>query len=259
MEEKPKGAIVAIGGGQIFTPCKELETTNIDAVSISLARLIQVRYEVNVLFVPTASKDDILYCNTVYNHFHVRFGCNYDHLRILEEDLSDADIRRKIEWADVIYVGGGNTRLMMSEWKKRGVDKLLVKAYYDGAVMTGLSAGSICWFEHGLSDSEKHDGIEDWKPIWVKGLGLIKMDHSPHFNSESEWRFPQVEKRVVKNGRRVLALDDNTALVVMGGKWRIVKCRKDALAFKVYCHDGKVIGDDLYFSKDWQDLSLLTD
>ncbi len=259
MEEKPKGAIVAIGGGQIFTPCKEPETTNIDAVSISLARLIQVRHEVNVLFIPTASKDDILYCNTVYNHFHVRFGCGFDHLRILEEDLSYADIRRKIEWADVIYVGGGNTRLMMNEWKKRGVDELLVKAYYDGAVMTGLSAGSICWFENGLSDSEKYDGIEDWKPIWVKGLGLIKMDHSPHFDSEVEWRFHPTEERALWESKKILALHDNVALLVMGDKWRIVKCRKGALAFKVYCHAGEVIGNDLYPSKDWQDLSLLTD
>ena len=61
---------------------------------------------------------------------------------------------KKDFWSDIIYVGGGNTLKMMKVWKKTGVDKMLKQAYEKGIVLSGLSAGSICWFRWGALTPE---------------------------------------------------------------------------------------------------------
>lgn len=83
---------------------------------------------------------------------------------------------------DVILVGGGNTLNMMAIWKAQGMDSALRKAYEKGVVLGGGSAGSLCWFEHGSTDSRPS------KLTTVEGLGLIKASHSPHYDGEDERR-----------------------------------------------------------------------
>ncbi len=233
--------VVAIGGGAVFNPCKPAETLAIDQVSVDIAKAITLKEKVNLLFLPTASNDDILYCNTIYNHFHLRLGCNYDHLRIIEEKNTIDGIYEKINWADIIYVGGGNTRMMMNVWREHNVDMLLKRAYMQGTVMTGLSAGSICWFVGGSSDSEKHDGVEDWKPVWVKGLGLVNMEHSPHYNSE-EWRREETFKRAKETGKNILCLDDNCGIVMTDECcYKVVKSQSGANAYVVTPKGKKIV------------------
>jgi aminopeptidase N len=64
--------------------------------------------------------------------------------------------------ADVIYVGGGNTKSMLAVWREWKIDKLLKKAYNRGVVLAGVSAGAICWFEQGITDS------------WVNNLNVLE-------------------------------------------------------------------------------------
>lgn len=81
---------------------------------------------------------------------------------------------------DAILVGGGNTLNMMAIWKVQGMDIALREAYEKGVVLGGGSAGSLCWFEHGTTDSRPG------KLTTVEGLGFIKGSHSPHYDGESE-------------------------------------------------------------------------
>ena len=95
-------------------------------------------------------------------------------LFLIKEQPSREQIRTKISSADIIHVGGGNTLLMMRIWRRLGVDHLLEAAYQDGTVLAGISAGSICWFDSGHSDSMSFYNPRKWKYINVRGLGLLK-------------------------------------------------------------------------------------
>lgn len=81
---------------------------------------------------------------------------------------------------DAILVGGGNTLNMMAIWKVQGMDIALRKAWEKGVVLGGGSAGSLCWFEHGTTDSRPG------KLTTVEGLGFIKGSHCPHYDGEGE-------------------------------------------------------------------------
>ncbi|MDZ4716088.1 MAG: peptidase E [Cytophagales bacterium] len=83
---------------------------------------------------------------------------------------------------DAIFVGGGNTLNMMAIWKFQGIDKALRKAYDAGILMSGGSAGSLCWFESGTTDSRPKALSK------VECLGWIKASHCPHYNSEESRR-----------------------------------------------------------------------
>lgn len=83
---------------------------------------------------------------------------------------------------DAILIGGGNTLNMMAIWKAQGMDVALKKAYEKGVVLGGGSAGSLCWFEQGTTDSRPG------KLTTVEGLGLISSSHSPHYDGEGERR-----------------------------------------------------------------------
>ncbi len=228
MKTHGKRNIVAIGGGQVFVPCKPPETLAIDGYIVRLAEenlsLSRQPRKPRLLFVPTASGDDHLYCNTIYNLYELRLGCQFDHLRLLAERLTDQEIRQKISWADIIYVGGGNTYRMMRAWRRRGVGQLLIAAYNSGTVMCGLSAGAICWFDSGVSDSRKESNPTDWKPILVKGLGLIPAVCCPHYDSEGEWRKSACEDLLRRHPSLPgIALEDLCALqAIDGSQYKVI-------------------------------------
>jgi len=83
---------------------------------------------------------------------------------------------------DAIIVGGGNTLNMIAIWKAQGMDLALRKAYEQGVVMGGGSAGSLCWFEHGTTDSRPG------QLSTVEGLGFISGSHCPHYHAEPQRR-----------------------------------------------------------------------
>jgi len=81
---------------------------------------------------------------------------------------------------DAIIFGGGNTLNMLAIWKAQGIDTVLRKAYDEGIVLAGGSAGSLCWFTGGYSDSRpKQLSI-------VYGLGFLNFSHCPHYHSEPD-------------------------------------------------------------------------
>ena len=133
-----------------------------------------------VLFLPTATGDEASYIVSFYEAFHSG-RCRPRHLRLFHRDYDDlTDI---VLGADVIHVGGGNTANMLDVWRRQGVDDLLHRALAKGAVLTGGSAGGLCWFEGGTTDS-----FGPTLQLLHEGLGMIKGSYCPHYDAEDQRR-----------------------------------------------------------------------
>jgi len=230
--------IVTIGGGSF----RKSGTLKIDKEIIKLSG----KKNPKLLFIPTASSDNEKYWLYLKKYF-TRLGCKCDVLFLLSKPKE----KNKILKADIIYVGGGNTLMMMKLWKKLGIDKLLKKAYNKGTVLSGLSAGSICWFDSGHSDSMSYYNKKKWKYINVKGLGFIKGIHCPHYDSHTlniprKKKFHQMIKKI---GGLGIAIDNSCAIEFIDNKFRVIQAKKNAKAYKVFKKDKKVIEEEIPISK----------
>ena len=205
-------ALVAIGGGEIRTR----GTVDIDREIIRLSK----RKSPTVLFIPTASSDSERYCRRFVEYFGKFLKCRTDVLRLLDGPPSAQQIETKIFDADIIYVGGGNTLSMMRLWRRLSVDGLLRRAYENGIVLSGISAGAICWFDSGHSDSMSFYNPRNWKYINVKGLGLISGVHCPHYNSMTRGvsRRRDFKEMIRRTGGFGIALENNCAIEFVDGR-----------------------------------------
>ncbi len=245
------GKIIAIGGGEIGRPGYPATTTKIDKEIIRLSGKKRPKF----LFIPTASLDSEGYIKSVKKHFGKRLGCKVDSLCLIKEKLSAKKISKKILNSDIVYVGGGNTLRMMNVWRKFKVDKILKKAYENGIVMSGLSAGSICWFKGGNSDSRKFKNKKA-KLIKVKGLGFINALCCPHYDVE-KGREASLKKMMKKNTGVAIAIDNCAALEVVNKQYRVIRTKKTANVYKVYWRDGKYYKELVSVKKNLESLSEL--
>lgn len=251
------GKIVAIGGGEIGRP-KEgggfypVETTAID---LEILRLTGKK-QPTLLFIPTASHDSTGYYEVVKKHFNSIGFSRTDTLYLTDASLTKDDIETAILSHDAVYVGGGDTLFMMTLWRKLGVDTMLKKAYDKGVVLSGISAGSICWFNNGNSDSRRFTSGSD-KLIKVTGLGLINALHCPHHDTEA--LRPDDLKRIMKSTPgTAIALDNCTALVVEDDMYRVVTSRAGTKAQKAYWKRGQYILEEITPSATPRSLTNLT-
>jgi dipeptidase E len=197
-----------------------------------------------LLFIPTATKDWEGYIDAVQEYFGGRLGCRVEVLRLVSERPLANAIKDKILNTDIIYVGGGNTLFLIRKWKQLGVDKLLRQAYERGVVMSGLSAGAICWFRYGTSDSRMLTDPTFKEYIRVSGLGWSDLTLSPHHLKEKK-RKSALIKQIKKHGGIGLALDDYAALEILDNRFRIITAKPFAKAFKAYKEHGKVVYEEL--------------
>ena len=148
------------------------------------------------------------------------------------------NLRSIINKQDIIYIGGGNTKSMLAVWREWKLDKLLFKAYERGVILCGVSAGAICWFEKGVSDS------------WASNLsvidcmGYLKGCCCPHYDGEAN-RKPSVEKFLNEETMEsCYALDDGSAIHFKDGKFHsAVSFYKGAKAYEVYLKDNVIKHD----------------
>ena len=112
---------------------------------------------------------------------------------------------------DIIYVGGGNTKSMLALWKAWGVDQVLREAYEKGIILSGISAGGICWFEEGVTDSI-------WPLDKMDMLGFLEGSMCPHFDSEIERQPVYRHKIQIGEIKPGIALEDKTAAHFIDGK-----------------------------------------
>lgn len=225
--------IVAIGGGEIGRPGCPVETEEIDEQIIRLTG----KSKPKVLFIPTASGDSEAYCQAFEEHFGSRLGCSTDVLRLVGPSRADDyEAASKILESDAVYVGGGNTWRMMRIWCSHGVDEALREAARRGIVMSGLSAGAICWFRFGNSDSRRFKNPEA-PLIRVSGLNLIPATLCPHHDVEVDRQADLVEMMRRTPGVAI-ALDNCCAVEIQGDTYRILTSRERAHASKVYWRNG---------------------
>ena len=183
--------IVACGGDQLYFPALTryvLELTG--------------KARPKILFVPTASGDDAAYLLTFYQAF-AGVECELSHLALFNRTVDDIDgfIREQ----DVVMVGGGNTANMLAIWRLHGVENALRSAYRSGTMLTGWSAGCICWFEAGITDSF----TLELGPL-RDGLKLLAGSACPHYDSQ-ERRRPVYAREIAAGLPPGIALDDAVA------------------------------------------------
>ena len=138
---------------------------------------------------------------------------------------------------DVIFVGGGNTANMLAVWRVHGVDVALREAWEAGIVLTGGSAGSLCWFEGGTTDSFNLHRLE---PI-RDGLGFLPGSHCPHYDGE-EQRRPLYHRLIAEGFPAGIAIDEDAAVHYIGTeRTEVVSGRDGATAYTVELVDGEVV------------------
>jgi len=131
-----------------------------------------------ICFLPTATGDSPEYVVRFYEAFRER--AEPTHLELFGRPRRD--IRDFLLAQDVIYVGGGNTANMLAIWRVHGVETVLREAWEQGIVLAGTSAGAICWFESGVTDSFG----EELAPL--RCLGFLPGSNCPHYDSEPQRR-----------------------------------------------------------------------
>ena len=245
------GKLVAVGGGSIGRGGARVEVASISREMIRLTGKKRPR----TLFIPTASSDDPSYVRAFQGHFGKQLGCRVEILLVHRSRPSAVEIREKIQGADLIYVGGGNTLMMMNRWKKLGIDRLLRRAWDWGKVLGGSSAGAICWFSLGNSDSRKYKNPKAGL-IRVAGLGLVDAMVCPHYDVERDRR-PELKRMTRFTPGVAIALDNCAALEVTGNRCRVLAAKPSAKGYKVYWSGGKYFEEKLDRSGKWHDLREL--
>lgn len=177
-----------------------------------------------ICYVPTAGADSDAGIVRFYETFARR--ARVTHLPLFRRQ---GDVRDLLLDQDVIYVAGGNTLNMLAIWRLHGVDGALREAWERGIVLTGASAGSICWFEAGVTDSYG----PELQPIHGC-LGFLAGSNCPHYDTEAQRR--PVYTRLVAQGQLPpgYACDDGAALLYRGTELvEVVATRPGARAYRV--------------------------
>lgn len=180
-----------------------------------------------VLLVPTASGDPELLIEAFHRSFLER-RCTPSVLRLFQREHED--LAPLVLAQDLIFVGGGNTANQQAIWRVHGVDALLARAWEQGTVLAGVSAGALCWFDEGVTDSFHPTAL---RPIHGL-LGLLEGSFCPHYDSEEQRR--PLYRRLVAGGTLApgYAADDGVGLHFVGTELaEAVSFRPGAAAWRV--------------------------
>ena len=222
-----KGHIIAIGGGGFG---RNPNHRKIEKYILELTG----KEKPNVVFFPTASAENQAYIIQFYKCF-TKMSCEPSHVTFFQRTPRLDSIINK---ADVIYVGGGNTKSMLAVWQEWKLDKLLLKAYNNGKILCGVSAGAICWFEQGITDS------------WASNLnvmdclGFLPEMACPHYQEEKDRR-PDVHK-MLRQGKcgPGWAIDGGAAIHFKNGKYyKSIQFYSDSYVHYVSIKNG-VVNED---------------
>ena len=239
--------IVAIGGGELSM----LETAEIDKHIIELTSKTRPK----ALFIPTASGDAPGYVETFEACYGKEYGCQTRTLNLIENPPAFEEMSTLVLDSDLIYVGGGNTYRMMKIWRRLGLDTVLAEAASRGIVLSGLSAGAICWFKYGNSDSRSFSKKVEWDYIRVSGLGFINAIYCPHYHVEK--REDAFSQMIAKRGGIGIACDNNAAIEVVGDHYRVLTSSPNTKAYKLFKRNGRVVVTELLQDNEYAPLADL--
>jgi len=211
--------VVALGGGGFLT---EPDNPRLDNYVLSLGR----RNPPKVCYVPTASGDSVHNIAQFYDTFTVE-RCLPSHLRLFSRKVQD--LRTFVLGQDIVYVGGGATTYMLAIWRLAGLEGILREAWEQGVILSGISAGALCWFDAGLTDTFGRP----LQPL-RDGLGFLPGSFCPHYDGEKDRRpafHAAVSGGTIPPG---IAADDGVAVVYRGAEIaEIVSSRPAARAWRV--------------------------
>lgn len=201
------------------------------------------RAPARVCFLPTASGDAAGYITRFYRAFSGRCSPSdltlYDTPGLPRRPAHTRDLEAFVAEQDIFYVGGGSTLHLLALWRAHGLDRLLRQAWASGAVLSGVSAGMICWFQASLTDS--FGGVAPLED----GLGLLDGSACPHYDGEIQRRpaFHQAIRQGLSPG---YAADDGAALHFVGHELAgAVSSRRNAHAYRVAMRDGQVVEEPI--------------
>jgi dipeptidase E len=223
--KRPRQVLALGGGGFSMEPNNPL----LDEYLLSLAAVSSPK----ICFVPTASGDNDNYVVRFFRAF-ARYNCRATTLSLFR--LPTQDLRSYILEMDIVFVGGGNTRSMMALWREWRLDEILTTAWHEGVVLSGISAGSICWYEWGLTDSVPGELLP------LKGLGLLKGSGCPHYDGEANRR-PTFRRNILSGSIPAgVAADDGVGIHYVDETISsVVSSRKHAKAYSVEVVDGGIL------------------
>ena len=186
----------------------------------------------NICFIPTATGDNEAYKVNYYSTFS-KLDCNPVHLDFFKRT---PDLEKLISEQDAIFVGGGNTKSMLSVWREWGLHDILRTAYDNGTIMSGVSAGAICWFEQGITDS-----WADQLNI-IDCLGFTKGNCCPHYDEESERRPSLIQFLKKKELSDCYAIEGGCALHIKNDfNYVSINFGNKKKCIKIYCENNELI------------------
>jgi peptidase E len=178
-----------------------------------------------VCFLPTASGDADHYIVRFYRAFPAD-RCEASHISLFRREQGPADIREHLLSQDLIYVGGGSVVSLLGVWRAHGIDEILREAWEAGVVLCGLSAGSLCWFDEGMS------GFHG-KPQRVRGIGLLPFSNCVHYERDGARR-TAFHSAIADGMCPGFAASDGAALHFTGTELaRVVASRPSARGYRV--------------------------
>lgn len=220
--------IVAIGGGEVGSG----QTLSIDRRFVALCDSAQPK----VLFIPTASLDSEDYVGRVQATYGERLGCEVSVLGLCDGTVSREGAAEAIRAADLIYVGGGNTKAMLERWREVGVNEELRRFVAAGKPVGGVSAGAICWFRVGNSDWPQYEEIPGVTTARLECLGLVDLVLCPHASSEP-FRLGDFAQMMESESGSGLALDDCCAIQIRNDEYRLL-ASADGVGGHLFYHGG---------------------
>ncbi len=196
-----KKHIIAIGGGGFG---RKNSTQLIEEYLLS----ISAKNKPKICFLPTATGDNDSYIVRFYSIF-TPLKCIPSHIEFFNRTI---DIENHIMDQDIVFVGGGNTKSMLAIWNDWGMSQLLKEAYNKGVIMSGVSAGAICWFTSGITDSW------DNELRIIPCLNFISGTCCPHYDEEPA-RIPYVKKILLEEKlTNCISIEGGSAMHFIDGK-----------------------------------------
>ncbi len=215
--------LVCIGGGEIPRYKDRIllpyETKEIDEEIVRLSNKSNPKF----LFISIASSHPEEYFEGIKKVYE-KLGCIVSHLNI---NKSYDDIKKDILNTDIIYIGGGNTNHLMEVLKEKGIDKILITAYENEIVCSGLSAGSYCWFNC------NYDLIE--------GMNVINAVNCVHYDQKDKIAKKKLYSVIKEKGLVGYAIDNCVALEFINNDIKVVKSNNNMNAYKIIYNDNKII------------------
>jgi dipeptidase E len=188
-----------------------------------------------LLYLPTASADSATSTLSWYRNCAPLNVEPSDQMSFIASSSQGRSWEEVLLSVDGIVCSGGNTLNQQAIWKAQGIDLVLRQAWDRGIILGGASAGSLCWFEEGTTDSRPKE------LTIVQGLGFLKGSHSPHYDAEKDRR-PLYQKLIASGQLKPGYACDNNAGIYFEDNdvKRIVASRAGARAYYVSLVNGKV-------------------